>query len=205
MVTGKRESLTAADWTRAALSALARGGLPAVAVEPLAKELGATKGSFYWHFADRQALLEATLQLWERRDTDQVIAAIDEAQDVETRLRNLLHLAFTSVRDSSTDGAGAVELALQASASHPLVSPTLNRVTKRRLALLTRLYAELGLSRTVARDRGLIAYTAFLGHVQLAHATPELLPSGRPFAAHVDQVVDALLNVQASRERRPSS
>ena len=105
MVKGKRESLTAADWTRAALSALARGGLPAVAVEPLAKELGATKGSFYWHFADRQALLEATLELWERRDTDQVIAAIDETQDVETRLRNLLHLAFTSVTDGSTGAA----------------------------------------------------------------------------------------------------
>ncbi len=198
MAKGKRESLTAADWTRAALAALAKGGLPAVAVEPLAKDLGATKGSFYWHFADRQALLEATLQEWERRDTDQVIAAIDESQDVRTRLRNLLRLAFTSVLDRSTGGAGTVELALQASASHPLVSPTLNRVTKRRLALLTRLYAELGLSRAVARDRGLLAYTAFLGHVQLAHATPELLPSGRAFTTHVEQVVEALLTVDVS-------
>ena len=147
MPNGKREALTAADWTEAALDALARGGLPAVAVEPLAKELGATKGSFYWHFADRQALLEATLELWERRDTDRVIAAIDETQDVETRLRNLLRLAFTSVRDGSAGGAGTVELALQASAAHPLVAPTLDRVTKRRLAFLTRLYTELGLSR----------------------------------------------------------
>src|SRR5215213_5696405 len=127
MPKGKREALTAADWTEAALAALARGGLSAVAVEPLAKELGATKGSFYWHFADRQALLEATLELWERRDTDQVIAAIDETQDAQTRLRNLLRLAFTSVIDRSTGGAGTVELALQASASHPLVAPTLSR------------------------------------------------------------------------------
>ena len=85
MPIGKREALTAADWTEAALDALARGGLPAVAVEPLAKELGATKGSFYWHFADRQALMAATLELWERRDTDRVIAAVDETQDVETQ------------------------------------------------------------------------------------------------------------------------
>ena len=147
MPNGKREVLTAADWTEAALDALARGGLPAVAVEPLAKELGATKGSFYWHFADRQALVAATLELWERRDTDRVIAAIDETQDVETRLRNLLRLAFASVRDGSVGGAGTVELALQASATHPLVAPTLDRVTKARLAALTRLYTELGLSR----------------------------------------------------------
>ena len=195
MPNGKREALTAADWTQAALDALARGGLPAVAIEPLAKGLGATKGSFYWHFADRQALLKATLELWERRDTDRVIAATDETQELEIRLRNLLRLAFTSVLDSSAGGAGTVELALQASASHPLVAPTLNRVTRRRLTYLTQLYAQMGLSRSAARDRGLLAYTAFLGHAQLAHATPELLPSGRAFAAHVNQVVEALAHV----------
>jgi len=195
MPKGKREALTAADWSEAALDALARGGLPAVAVEPLAKELGATKGSFYWHFADRQALLAAALELWERRDTDRVIAAVDEALDVETQLRNLLRLAFTSVRDGSIGGAGTVELALQASADHPLVAPTLERVTTRRLAFLTRLYTQLGLSRARARDRGLLAYTSFLGHAQMAHATPALLPVGRAFAAHVEQVIEALVNL----------
>ena len=195
MAKGKRESLTAADWTEAALEALARGGLPAVAVEPLAKELGATKGSFYWHFADRNALLQATLELWERRDTDRVIAAIDEGQDALARLRNLLRLAFASVPDGSAGPAGTVELALQASAAHVLVAPVLSRVTKRRLAFLTRLYSELGLSPARARDRGLLAYTAFLGHAQIAHATPGLLPTGRAFAAHVDQVVDALIRI----------
>src|SRR3954452_1072664 len=119
----KRESLGPSDWTEAALDALARGGITAVAVEPLAKALNTTKGSFYWHFADRNALLAATLELWEQRDTDRVIAAMDESQDVLTRLRGLLRLAFTSVRDGSAGTAGTVELALQASASHPLVSP----------------------------------------------------------------------------------
>ena len=195
MAKGKRESLSAADWTESALRALARGGLTAVAVEPLAKELGATKGSFYWHFADRNELLAATLELWEKRDTDRVIGAIGDAEDVVTRLRNLLHLAFASVPDGSTGPAGTVELALQASAAHPLVATTLRRVTKRRLAYLTQLYTELGLSPARARDRGLLAYTAFLGHAQVAHATPELLPSGRAFATHVDRVVDALMQV----------
>src|SRR5215210_4403554 len=104
---GKRESLTAHDWTQAALDALARGGVAAVAVEPIAKSLGTTKGSFYWHFADRNALLESALDLWERRDTDRVISAVDESEDVATRLRGLLRLTFTSVQDDSPSRAGA--------------------------------------------------------------------------------------------------
>src|SRR3954451_17545424 len=124
MALGKRESLTAADWSEAALRALAHGGLTAVALEPLAKALGTTKGSFYWHFADRNALLEAALGLWEHRDTEGVIAALDASEDAATRLRDLLALAFTSVRDTSADQAGTVELALQASATQPLVAAT---------------------------------------------------------------------------------
>ena len=49
------------DWVDAALRALTVGGLASLSVERLATELGATKGSFYWHFKDRAALIEATL------------------------------------------------------------------------------------------------------------------------------------------------
>ena len=196
MVRGKSESLSAGDWTQAALDALARGGLAAVAVEPLAKELGTTKGSFYWHFADRNALIAAALDRWETRDTDLVIAAVERAGDATTRLRDLLRLAFTTAGAGAEPGTRSVELALQANAGHPLVAATLRRVTERRLAYLTTLFAELGLSPARARDRGLLAYSAFLGHAQLAHATPELLPQGRAFATHVGRVVDALVRTE---------
>jgi AcrR family transcriptional regulator len=195
MARGKSEALSTGDWTQAALDALARGGLAAVAVEPLAKELGATKGSFYWHFADRNALIGATLDLWEARDTDLVIAAVERGGDATTRLRDLLRLAFTSVGGGSEPGARSVELALQASTRHALVAATLRRVTERRLAYLTAQFTELGMSPARARDRGLLAYAAFLGHAQLAHATPELLPRGRAFATHVGRVVDTLVRV----------
>jgi AcrR family transcriptional regulator len=198
MVAEKRESLTAANWAEAALEALAKGGVAAVAVEPIAKSLGATKGSFYWHFSDRNALLAAALDLWERRDTELVIASVDPTQDAATRLRGLLTLAFASSGQQGAPpqlDARAIELALQASASHPLVAPALSRVTTRRLDFLTTLYAEVGLSRRHARQQALLAYTAFLGHSQLAHATPELLPRGRGFRTYVDQVVETLAGV----------
>src|SRR6478735_6374421 len=54
------------DWIEAAFRALSVGGLGNLSVERLARELGATKGSFYWHFTDRPALVEAVLEEWER-------------------------------------------------------------------------------------------------------------------------------------------
>ncbi|MFN7134821.1 MAG: TetR/AcrR family transcriptional regulator, partial [Myxococcales bacterium] len=82
--------LTREDWVEAALAALARGGVAAVAVEPLASELGATKGSFYWHFADRGELLKAVLERWVARDTDEVIAAMDALPDARAKLSAIL-------------------------------------------------------------------------------------------------------------------
>jgi AcrR family transcriptional regulator len=195
MTSGKRKSLAADDWTAAALEALARGGLAAVAVEPIAKALGTTKGSFYWHFADRDALVAAALARWERRDTDLVIATVEESEDVAARLRTLLELVFGAVPEGTRPGAGSVELALQANATHPLVAPVLRRVTERRLAYLTALFTGLGLSPARARDRGVLAYSAFLGHAQLVRSTPDLLPKGRAFGTHVDRVVEALVRV----------
>jgi AcrR family transcriptional regulator len=193
MAAGKREVLTADDWTAAALEALAAGGLAAVAVEPLAKRLGATKGSFYWHFTDRNALIAATLARWERRDTELVITEVEQEGDATERLRRLLELAFRTARTGASQGTGSVELALQANATHPLVEPSLRRVTERRIAYLTALFTELGLSPARARNRGLLAYSAYLGQAQLAHATPGLLPQGRAFGTHVRRVVDALV------------
>ena len=83
-----RQVLSPADWSRAAFRALALGGVEAVAVEPIAAELGATKGSFYWHFKNRDALIAATLEEWERRLTDTVIERLERSADPAERLRH---------------------------------------------------------------------------------------------------------------------
>src|SRR5690348_1930338 len=75
------------DWARAALAAIAQGGVGAVAVETIATQLGATKGSFYWHFKNRDALIEAALALWEQRTTDAVIEELEREPDPAERLR----------------------------------------------------------------------------------------------------------------------
>jgi AcrR family transcriptional regulator len=184
----ERKRLTAQDWTAAALTALAGGGIAAVAVEPIAASLGATKGSFYWHFASRDALLESALLEWERTDTDDVITLVENEPDLHRRLRRLLAVALG---DAGRQG-DRVELALQSTASHPLVAPVLARVTARRLGYLTELFAALGFPPDEARQRSLLAYTAYLGHAQLAHATPDAAPTGDALPAYVDTVIATL-------------
>lgn len=62
--TDRAPRLRAVDWAQAALDVVATDGVNAVAVEPLARKLGVTKGSFYWHFPSRDALLHAALERW---------------------------------------------------------------------------------------------------------------------------------------------
>ena len=78
-------------WVRQGLRVLADGGPDAVRVEPLARALGVTRGSFYWHFADRRALLDAMLDAWERSTTEDVIGLLEsEGGDAAVKLRRLL-------------------------------------------------------------------------------------------------------------------
>jgi len=162
--------LSADDWAQAALDALAEGGLAAVAVEPIAKRLGTTKCSFYWHFKDRATLVEAALARWEQRSTDDVIAEIA----IETDPAERLHRLFAQVIDYAA--IGRIELALLASADQPSVAATLRRVADRRIEYVAELLRELGLTTGQARTRAVVAVSIYHGFNQLARVSPDALP-----------------------------
>ena len=86
--------LTPDDWAGAALAAIARGGVDAVAVETVAAKQGATKGSFYWHFKNRDALIQAALDMWEQRGTEAVIEEFEREPDPAVRLKKILEAGF---------------------------------------------------------------------------------------------------------------
>lgn len=187
-----KQRLSAADWTAAAYQALADGGVAAVAVEPIAVRLGATKGSFYWHFTSRDALVTAALEMWERLDTENVIAETDPLPAGLPRLRALIVGAV----ESRDDQGARAELALQPSARHRLVAPVLARVTRRRLGYLAEQFAELGFPPDEAARRAQLAYTGYLGITQLAHATPgeaDLSP------AYLDTMLASLASAPAGK------
>ncbi|WP_062983434.1 TetR/AcrR family transcriptional regulator [Nocardia anaemiae] len=180
--------LNADDWAQAALDALAEGGLAAVAVEPIAKRLGTTKGSFYWHFKDRAALIDAALARWEQRSTEDVIAEIAVEADPGERL----HRLFAQVIDYAA--TGRIELALLASADQPPVAATLRRVADRRIEYVAELLRELGLPAGKARTRAVVAVSIYHGFNQLARVSPDTLPTTEAQRrALVDSAFESLL------------
>jgi AcrR family transcriptional regulator len=186
-----RSRLTAEDWADAALAALVRGGLSAVAVEPLAAVLGATKGSCYWHFADRGALVDAALALWEQRETEGVIADLSTVEEPEERLRLLLELVLTVQEADSV-------VRLFRDVDDARVQAALERVTQRRLGYLVEQLEACGFDPASARTRGTLAYAAYLGWWQLRRTAPDAAPAGPAALPHVELLQDLLLG-QPSR------
>lgn len=140
------------------MRALAAGGPEAVRVEALAVRLGVSKGGFYWHFADRQALLEETLEAWERAVVEDVIAHV-ESQPGEPRakLQRLFELA------SSAGGFG-VELAIRDwSRRDRDVAERLHQVDNRRMDYLRSLFAQFCVDGDDVEVRSTIAFSLFIG------------------------------------------
>ncbi len=159
--------LTRDDWVRAALRSVARGGIEAVAVERIATELGATKGSFYWHFDNRDALVEAALELWERIRTDAVIEHLAQEPDPARRLHMLIQGGY------ERGPSDRVEIALLSSPSHPLAVRAMRRVTRRRVAYLCEQLEAMGWEPRAARDRALLLAYVYVGRLQISHIAPK--------------------------------
>jgi len=123
-------------WIDEGLRALAAGGPDAVRIESLAQKLGVTKGGFYWHFNDRQALLEEMLDTWERKVVDEAINRVEgETGDARAKLRRLFVLA------ASLGHLAKAELAIRDWARRDkTVGEHINRVDNRRMDYMRSLY-----------------------------------------------------------------
>ena len=120
-----------AMWITRALKILAVAGPQAVRIEPLAKSLGVTRGGFYWHFENRQALLDEMLDAWERDSVDEVLARVEsEGGDPRKKLRRAGMLTFSRRLLS-------IDLAVREWARRdPSVAKRLRRVDNRRMEYL---------------------------------------------------------------------
>ena len=183
--------LTPDDWAKAALRAIARGGIDAVAVETVAAELGATKGSFYWHFSDRDALIQAALDKWEQRRTEAAIEDFEREPDPAARLKNILGAGYEF---GPTDKA---EIVLLANPEHPAAVCAVRRVAERRITYIAEQLEKLGWDATEALDRAVVLYDVYVGYMQMAHVTPHLVG-----AAARRRQLDLVFNAFASGKPR---
>jgi AcrR family transcriptional regulator len=187
--------LSREQWLDEALRVLARDGHGGLRAEPLAKRLGVSRGSFYWHFADVASFHLAVLGRWEAAAVDQPLAMAASprggAGRGDNRLSRLIEIAFTS--PPALERAVHAWAAVDAQAAEAVAA-----VNRRRLSLLSTMFEESGgLSRWEAEASAVVLYWAYLGRV----LHPDL-PASK---ARVAQVKARLGPGDGPRRARPKS
>lgn len=185
--TTERARLSADSWADAALDLIAEQGVAGLAVEPLARRLGVTKGSFYWHFQTRDALLEAALKRWETRDIEGLIREADRIADPRERLVELFRRTSREMRTH------VIYSALLKALDHPAVQPVMKRLSQRRIQYLALAYRGLGLGRRDALNRARLAYAAYVGFLQLILQLRLQRIDPADYDAYVEHVVGTLI------------
>jgi len=174
------EQLTAKDWVDLGLKTLAKSGFTALKAEPLAKAMGVSRGSFFWHFADIGAFHAAILERWREVATEQIIAGV-EAAKASDPLAVLLKLTFGSKL--------VLEKAVRSwAANDARARAAVVAVDRRRLDYIESLLKQAGLAEESARARAQILFWAFFGY---ALSDQQLAPDRQ------QAVLDELLRIVA--------
>jgi AcrR family transcriptional regulator len=150
------DQLSAKDWLDQGLKALAEGGFTALKAEPLAKIMGVSRGSFYWHFANVEAFHSAILRHWRDVAAERIIADVEASTGEGDPLQLLLRRVFGErlALESAVRSWAAVDRAAKSA---------VQAIDRRRLSYVESLLRASGLSADVARARAQILYWAFLG------------------------------------------
>ncbi len=168
-MSGPAKHLSREDWILRALTTLDREGIQQVKVERLAVSLGVTKGSFYWHFKNRQDLLESLLEYWSRELEAATQQELDRMpDDPNYRLLWLLgQIADGNLNqhDYAIRRWGAFD---------PMAAAAVRRVDEKRLAYVRELFLDMGFNDRDADLRSRISYYYVIGEqVAGLDQTPE--------------------------------
>ena len=153
-----RPSLTPETWIEAATTVLVDQGIDHVRVDALAGQLGVTRGSFYWHFRDREDLLRRVLQAWAERSTAQLTQRLERASaDPREQLRDVVSLPL---RGRSAARAARIELAIRAWARRDeMARQAVDAADASRIGYHAQIFAGLGFAEAEARMRGFLLYS----------------------------------------------
>ena len=158
-----RGRLQPADWVWAGFRALVQGGPQALRVEPIARGLATTKGSFYWHFVDLAALRAAMLEAWVQVATTDITTAVRQS-GLPARAQLLLLVEKVSVAPDAEAGGDAVEPAIRDwGRTDALARQVLERVDRQRLDDLQAFFGAAGLAPTAASQAAAVFYATVIG------------------------------------------
>jgi AcrR family transcriptional regulator len=150
------DQLSAQDWLDQGLKTLAKDGFTALKAEPLAKAMGVSRGSFYWHFADIGAFHAAILQHWRDIAAERIIADVEASSGHDDPLSVLLRRVFGErlALEAAVRGWAAID---------PLARKAVQAIDRRRLGYVGKLLETSGLAPGLAEARAQILYWTFLG------------------------------------------
>ncbi len=155
---GGKPTLSPEDWIEAATEVLVDQGIDHVRVDVLARELGVTRGSFYWHFRDREDLLRRVLHAWSERATVGLTQrlATARAADPQAQLRDVITLPF---RGRAAAKAARIELAIRAWARRDeMARRAVDEADAARLAYHAEIFSALGFKGAQAKERAFLLY-----------------------------------------------
>ena len=152
-----RAPLTPESWVEAATTVLVDQGIDHVRVDVLAGQLGVTRGSFYWHFRDREDLLRRVLQAWSERATEQLTRRLATAHaDPRKQLRDVISLPF---RGRAAAKAARIELAIRAWARRDdLARLAVDAADAARIGYHREIFSALGFAGDEAGQRAFLLY-----------------------------------------------
>lgn len=161
-----RASLTPDTWIEAATEVLVDQGIDHVRVDLLAQRLGVTRGSFYWHFKDREDLLRRVLQAWRETATENLTARLESAhEDPLEQLRDVLSLPF---RGRAAARAARIELAIRAWARRDQMARfAVDEADSSRIGYIAQLFSALGFPVLEARSRAFLLYGYIVSESQM--------------------------------------
>ncbi len=165
-----RASLTPEAWVEAATEVLVDQGIDHVRVDVLAGQLGVTRGSFYWHFRDREDLLRRVLQAWSERATAALTRRLETAVgDPRQQLRDVISLPF---RGRAAARAARIELAIRAWARRDeMARQALDQADASRIGYHEQVFGALGFTPEEARQRAFLLYSFEVGASMLSRQT----------------------------------
>jgi AcrR family transcriptional regulator len=156
MVKIMSERLTADDWIAFALKALADEGFAVLKADILARKIGISRGSFYWHFADLAAFHARVIAHWKQVATEAIISDIERYQSPVERMDALLRHAFGR--------GGSLETRMRIWAANSRVAArAVSEVDQRRRLYIAQLLEDGGVATPLAATRAQLIYWSYLG------------------------------------------
>lgn len=158
--------LSKIDWIKAGFRALCYGGIAAIRIEAIAREIKTTKGSFYWHFKDLAALKTAMLEFYKQKGTQDII---DAANMRKTPIEALMFVVKSALNPPEDDvGSIMAEAAIREWARFDdLAKKNINEIDEMRINFLYENILALGYNNADAKARAQILYAAYLGFIHL--------------------------------------